>query len=179
MPNLSKKKMPMQQKKPCIICGNIYLFIAIAVIVLLIGFFWLKIIFKDDLCFRSYSPVKQTVQNRQNSMQNSELSKTISVSEPMPGSLISSPLTIAGQATGSWYFEGDFPIKLTDSIGNIIAEGYLSAQGDWMTENKVPFKGTLEFKKPAVANGILILSKDNPSDLDSNAGKIEIPVIFK
>ena len=50
-----------------------------------------------------------------------------------PGSEISSPLRITGEARGPWYFEASFPVVLTDGDGLIIAEGHGQAQGEWMT----------------------------------------------
>jgi len=92
---------------------------------------------------------------------------------------ISSPLTITGKARGNWYFEGSFPIILTDWDGLIIAEGYATAQGEWMTEEYVPFSGTIGFTKPEYGgNGFLILRKDNPSGLPENDNALEIPIVF-
>jgi hypothetical protein len=47
----------------------------------------------------------------------------IVLNTPLPGEVVSSPLPIQGQARGSWYFEGDFPVLLTDWDGRIIARG--------------------------------------------------------
>ncbi|MBI5530031.1 MAG: hypothetical protein HY918_00835 [Candidatus Doudnabacteria bacterium] len=93
---------------------------------------------------------------------------------------ISSPLTITGEAKGTWFFEASFPVILTDWDGKIIAQGIAKANGDWMTENFVPFEAILQFVKPGYKNnGSLILKKDNPSGLPQNDAALEIPVIFK
>lgn len=42
------------------------------------------------------------------------------VRSPESGSKISSPLTVAGVAKGNRFFEGSFPIVLTDEKGNIV-----------------------------------------------------------
>src|SRR5690606_9479926 len=91
----------------------------------------------------------------------------IRITTPKPGDTITSPLTITGEARGVWFFEGDFPIVLQDSNGEVVAEYYASAQGEWMTEDFVPFKSTLVFENPETTNnkGTLILKKDNPSGL--------------
>lgn len=86
---------------------------------------------------------------------------------PLKGANISSPLTIRGKARGQWFFEGSFPVTLVNWDGLIIAEGYATAQGEWMTTEFVPFEGTITFTAPdtSVGNkGWLILKKDNPSD---------------
>lgn len=106
--------------------------------------------------------------------------KLIILEEPLTGSGIKSPLEIRGVARGSWYFEGDFPIILTDWDGKIIAESFATAQTNWMTEEFVPFKGILEFEKPDFGErGSLILKKDNPSGLPENDDALEITVYFE
>jgi len=97
---------------------------------------------------------------------------------------ITSPLIVEGRARGAWYFEGNFPLILTDWDGKIIAEGYATAQGEWMTEDFVPFKGTIEFEKPEVIKGVLgrgalILKKNNPSGLPEYDDALEVPILFK
>ena len=104
----------------------------------------------------------------------------IVLTSPRPGELISSPLLIEGKARGNWFFEASFPVILTNWDGLIIAESYAQAQDEWMTENFVPFKATLEFETPELyKNGSLILQKDNPSGLPENDAAYEITVQFQ
>jgi hypothetical protein len=105
----------------------------------------------------------------------------IIVNTPKLDAVIASPLRVEGVARGTWYFEASFPILLTDWDGRIIAEGFAQAEGEWMTEQLVPFKAELTFKAPVDENrrGSLILKKDNPSGLPENDDAIEIPVTFK
>jgi len=103
----------------------------------------------------------------------------ITVSSPLPEDKITSPLIIKGEARGTWYFEGSFPVVLTDWDGLIIAQGIATAEGEWMTTDFVPFTSTLNFTKPSYgATGSLILKKDNPSDLRQYDDALEIPVKF-
>ncbi len=103
----------------------------------------------------------------------------IRINTPRPGMKVESPLTIAGDARGTWFFEASFPVILTDWDGKIIAEGHAEAQSDWMTENFVPFTATLTFTKPSYGErGTLILKKDNPSGLPEHDDALEIPVTF-
>lgn len=105
----------------------------------------------------------------------------IFIDSPRPNTSIQSPLTIAGQARGSWFFEASFPVILTDWDGKIIAEGQANAKSNWMTTEFVPFEATLTFvvDKNIYSNkGSLILKKDNPSGLPKNDDALEIPVIF-
>lgn len=107
-----------------------------------------------------------------------ELSEIIMIDNPRPNTKISSPLTITGQARGTWYFEAVFPVEVRDGNDKLIASGQAQAQGDWMTEDFVPFTATLEFEKPASAPGILILKKNNPSELPKNEKSLIVPVKF-
>lgn len=102
----------------------------------------------------------------------------IKVTKPEPNQIVESPIIIEGEARGSWFFEGVFPIMLLDSNRNAIARHFAQAQDEWMTEDFVPFKAQIEFEKPATDTGVLVLEKDNPSGLSENDAKIEIPVRF-
>jgi len=103
----------------------------------------------------------------------------IVVASPKPGDVIRSPLRIRGQARGTWFFEGDFPLILKDSQGRIIAQGYVTARGEWMTKEFVPFEGTLKFKVPAGGGrGTLVFKKDNPTDRPELDDEMELPVLF-
>jgi hypothetical protein len=98
--------------------------------------------------------------------------------------VIRSPLTIRGEARGSWFFEGDFPVVLTNWDGLIIGEHYATAQDEWMTVEYVPFEGVLEFDAPAdigefSRRGSLILQRDNPSGLPENDDALEVTIFFR
>jgi hypothetical protein len=106
--------------------------------------------------------------------------EVITVVAPVKDSIISSPLSIAGRAIGTWFFEGSFPIALLDQNGRTIAEGHVSSQGVWQTEELVKFIGTLQFDQPTSGQkGTLVLKKNNPSDLRENDDSYELPIIFK
>jgi len=107
-------------------------------------------------------------------------SALIVVDEPTPGTIITSPIRVKGQARGVWFFEGDFPLLLMDSHRRVIAKGFATAKGDWMTKKFVSFEGTMEFKKPKDSNrGTLVFKKDNPTDRPELDAELEIPVLFK
>ncbi len=107
-----------------------------------------------------------------------ELRNLIQVSNPRPNQKITSSLSISGQAVGNWFFEASFPIELQDEQGNKLAETVAKAEGEWMTEEFVPFTAKLEFKKPKTNKGKLILKKDNPSGLPENDNELLIPILF-
>lgn len=103
----------------------------------------------------------------------------IRVSSLEAGDVVSSPLTVTGEARGTWYFEASFPVKLLDQSGNTIATAVATAQGDWMTTDFVPFTATLTFPaQPSGSTGTLVLEKDNPSGLPQNADSLSITIQF-
>ncbi len=103
----------------------------------------------------------------------------IHVTSPTANDFISSPVTITGEAKGTWFFEASFPVILLDPKGKQLAAVPAQAQGDWMTEKFVPFKVKLTFKNPGPGIGTLILKKDNPSGLPEHEMEIRIPVRFE
>lgn len=100
----------------------------------------------------------------------------IIIDEPKPNSTLTSPFTFTGEARGTWYFEASFPVELVDSAGNRIAIAIATAEGEWMTENFVPFSGTMTFKATTTTDGFLIFHKDNPSGLPEFDDQVRIPV---
>lgn len=103
----------------------------------------------------------------------------IRVNQPRPNDFVTSPLEIKGEARGYWFFEATFPIKLLDKSGNIVGQSYAQSQGEWMTEDFVPFEATLNFEISNSQKGTLILEKANPSGLRENYDELRIPVILQ
>ena len=104
----------------------------------------------------------------------------IVVSSPLPNTLVgSTTLTVSGRARGSWYFEASAPIRLENENHTVIAYGNITAQGDWMTTDFVPFSATLAFHTQLPGSlGTLILTNDNPSDDPAKEKTLKIPVRF-
>lgn len=93
---------------------------------------------------------------------------------------ITSPLTVTGEARGTWFFEGSFPIRIFSQTGQELASGTAQAQSNAMTSDFVPFTSTpLNFTVPdGVTQGFLFLEKDNPSGLPQSDNQLVIPVQF-
>jgi hypothetical protein len=106
---------------------------------------------------------------------NTEL---IVVDSLRPGEYVSSPVTVTGRARGYWFFEADFPVHLLDENKNEITVAVASAEGEWMTEDFVPFTVTLEFDEPKSETGYIRLEKDNPSGLPEHDDYQLFPVSF-
>lgn len=117
--------------------------------------------------------------NQDSSAQTSSVRiEDIFLSSPLPNTVVTSPLIVEGEAHGTWYFEASFPVRLLDANGNEIAVTPAQAQGDWMTEDLVPYTALLEFSQPSTPTGTLVLQKDNPSGMPENDKSLSIPVSF-
>jgi hypothetical protein len=121
------------------------------------------------------APVNNQVPSEPTVVTSTEM---IVVDSPSAGAIITSPVTISGQARGQWYFEASFPVKVVDANGQELASVPAQAQADWMTEDFVPFQAVIDFNQPSTSSGFLILFKDNPSGLPQNDAQIKIPVKF-
>jgi hypothetical protein len=144
--------------------------------------FLLFFVFVFNTIYSNKSTVPELENTANLNNENVEMYKDkVILSNPLENQEIKSPLVVEGMAVGNWFFEGDFPVILTNWDGLIIAEGIATAQGDWMTEEFVPFKAELEFEvDTSVSNrGSLILHKDNPSDIREYDDAFELPILFE
>ncbi len=106
------------------------------------------------------------------------LSDDVSLTGFASEQLITSPFTLQGLAPGTWYSEGQLTVELVDDKGQLITLKPVLADGEWMTEDQVPFSSVLEFTTSAV-KGFIRVHKSNPSGLPENAGMKEFAVSFK
>ena len=107
-----------------------------------------------------------------------EKSDLIIAETPRPNSVVGNTFTVKGQARGYWYFEASFPITVVDLNGKQIGQSIAQAQGEWMTEEFVPFSTVLEITKTFSGEAKLLLHKDNPSGEAKNDDQLEIPIII-
>ena len=140
-------------------------FLSLLIIAMLIVAIWLYVNNQNQ------SPVSKTAET---DMTN----KAITMINPQPDQTITSPITISGQAPGMWYFEGQFPVKLLDATGKTIITSTAIAQGEWMTDDPVPFTAELTFSQPETTTGTLVLQNDNPSGLPENQKEFTVSVRF-
>jgi hypothetical protein len=103
----------------------------------------------------------------------------IQIQSPAANESVESPIQLSGQARGMWFFEASAPVVVTNWDGLIIGESYITAEGDWMTEDFVPFTGTVSYSLPAdtvSATGTVIFQKANPSGLPQHDDAYEVVV---
>lgn len=102
----------------------------------------------------------------------------VSVNTDNLSGIVAGPLVITGQALGTWYFEGSFPVIIVSPDGAELGRGIAQAQGDWMTTDFVPFSAEVVVDPRGNEEGVLRLSKDNPSGLAELDAHIDVPVTF-
>ena len=101
-----------------------------------------------------------------------------------PKAKISSPLRITGLAPGNWFFEGSFPVMVTDAYGEKL--GVSSARPtevSWTDPDPVKrFEATITFETKIEQEGMIILEEDMPGQDDKGDDKpprrIKIPVLL-
>ncbi|MBX9765578.1 Gmad2 immunoglobulin-like domain-containing protein [Patescibacteria group bacterium] len=103
----------------------------------------------------------------------------IVVNSLKPGDVVGNTFTIAGMARGYWFFEASFPIEIQDSNGNTLAITVAQAEGEWMTEEFVPFTAQVNLTTPYSGQAIVVLKKDNPSGEPQNDASVSFPVVAR
>lgn len=102
----------------------------------------------------------------------------IVVDFPAPESILDQSFEITGQARGTWYFEGDFPIDVISENGTTLVSLPGSADGEWMTTEFVPFSALIEVGD-YIGPATIVLRRDNPSGLPEYDASISIPIIIE
>ncbi len=107
------------------------------------------------------------------------LSDLIKVNYPKPNDVIKNPVSISGEARGTWFFEASFPITILDANRKVLAKVPMQATADWMTVDFVSFEGIVSFIKSTTTTGFIIFENDNPSGEPERSKSIEVPVRFE
>ena len=165
-----------------------YIIALVIVIGLMGGAFWYLNSIKNTDTDIEENPIIEEEENNNTdekiSYVPSSASDLIKIDSPKPGDKdISSPIKIKGEARGNWFFEATAPVMLTNWDGLIIAEGYVTAQGEWMTEDFVPFEGEIVFDTKDIPDfnkrGSLIIKNSNASGLPERDMAAEMVIFFK
>lgn len=99
---------------------------------------------------------------------SSQESMTVVVMSPDLSKPLRSPVMLTGRVSGLFFSEGVFPVVLRDSQGREIARTLARADGEWMTEEDVPFTAVLQFTSSSGLPARLVFEKDNSSGLPEN-----------
>lgn len=148
----------------------LYVFFAVVVIFIAVWFIF----------FRPEKAVAPITENPSSKITYTNASNyLITVDSPSPNATVSKNFKILGQARGMWYFEASFPVELRDQNGNLLNTSIAKAQGDWMTENFVPFIVNVVVPNSYVGPATLVLKRDNPSGEPANDASISFPITIQ
>lgn len=128
-----------------------------------------------------FKPSEAPVKESNGNMEEPEFTgkpDLIFASNIQAGDKIQNPVLVRGEARGYWFFEASFPVEVRDGSGNVLGRGIATAEGEWMTEEFVPFFATIEFSPGGNTEGFLAFVKDNPSGLPEHDDELLIPVRF-
>src|SRR3989344_39825 len=103
----------------------------------------------------------------------------ITVELPFLGAVTGKEFSVIGKARGMWFFEASFPIDVLDKDEKILVQTFATAQGEWMTENFVSFKGEVKVPASYIGPATLVLKKDNASGLPEHDAHISFPFIIE
>lgn len=113
--------------------------------------------------------------------------KNLAILSPMSGQKVSFPLVVRGIVDNSsspnctWHvFEGQAAsMVLYDSHDQVIGEGLLMAEGEWMTTDPISVRGTVTLNRnPTPGQSLtLLIREDDPSGL-TEPQKIEVKVTY-
>ncbi len=104
---------------------------------------------------------------------------TILVDAPAPNAAVLKTFTVSGKARGPWYFEASFPVVVTDANGAVLAQIPAHADGDWMTNDFVPFSASITISNGYAGPATVTLKKDNPSGEPQNEASVSYEIVIQ
>lgn len=99
--------------------------------------------------------------------------------QPEAGMTVTSKVLVSGHARGDLFFEAVLPVDVVDEGDNIVGEGAVRAEGDWMTQEFVPFQGEIAFTLPdgvSSAAGAVVFLLQDMSGLSEDVILFSVPV---
>ena len=102
----------------------------------------------------------------------------IRISNIQKKQVIDRPVSIQGEARGTWFSEASFPIAILDNDDNVLGEVVAVALDDWMTEEFVPFQAVTSFLPSTTKKGMMVFKKNNLSDLRELDDEVHLPILF-
>lgn len=103
----------------------------------------------------------------------------IVIDTPHVGAVVGKEFFVRGTARGGWFFEASFPIVVKDANGKVLTTVVAQAEGEWMTENFVPFTAKVVVPQTYSGPATLVAQKDNPSGMPENAASAAFPVTIE
>lgn len=98
------------------------------------------------------------------------------VTTPVSGATVTSPLTVSGVAPANWFFENQFPVRLVAEDGTDIAFAPAHPRVSWTDPGPKEYDAELAFT--ATGPATLVLEEDMPGE-DEEPRQVRIPVILQ
>ena len=98
------------------------------------------------------------------------------VSTPMSGARVTSPLRVSGVAPANWFFENQFPVRLIDANGAELAFAPAHPRVNWTDPGPKEFDAELSFSVTGPAT--LVLEEDMPGE-GNEPRQVRIPVVLE
>ena len=146
--------------------GNKNTILIVVVILLAIGAYFAFGNKNSDVIDNDDTSQPGSDDNNNGSDDTIDMSSKIRVSIPAGNSVnASTGFEVGGQAVGNWFFEASAPVSVYSKDGKLLVATYMTAQGEWMTTDFVPFKGQIPpFLTNGATEGYIQFENDNPSD---------------
>jgi hypothetical protein len=114
------------------------------------------------------------------SVNGEDVSNMIQVYNPFAGAVIVPGVSIVGKARGNWFFEASAPVSIVNEKNEVLVTFPMTAQGEWMTTNLVPFLATVpQFDTKGAQSGSIIFRNDNPGGEEEGRNyAFSLPVRF-
>jgi len=163
---------------------NTVLIVIIAVLsVLLIGFAYVSQ--DEELCCKYSLCANITKQCEKNEEAKgteitSEKGVKIKLDNIKEGDTVEVGFEVKGSVTGSWFTEGVFPVRITEKETNsVIITNTARADGEWETEDYVPFSFVIDAEIEEEGSYILRFDKANPSGVSDGYDYASLTVNLK
>ncbi len=146
--------------------GNKSTILIVVVILLAIGAYFAFGNKNSDVIDNDDTSQPGSDDNNNGSDDTIDMSSKIRVSIPAGNSVNAlTGFEVGGQAVGNWFFEASAPVSVYSKDGKLLVATYMTAQGEWMTTDFVPFKGQIPpFLTNGATEGYIQFENDNPSD---------------
>lgn len=103
----------------------------------------------------------------------------IRVELPYPGAVVGKEFSVIGKARGMWFFEASFPIEVVGRNGELLDVAVAQAEGEWMTEDFVPFRAGVSVPESYIGPATIILKRDNASGLPEHDASAWYPITIE
>ena len=164
---------------------NTALIVIIAVLsVLLIGFAYVsqdeELCCKYSLCANITKKCEEVKEEAKGTEIISEKGVKIKLDNIKEGDTVEVGFEVKGSVTGSWFTEGVFPVRIIEKETNsVIITNTARADGEWETEDYVPFSFVIDAEIEKEGPFILRFDKSNPSALSDNYDYASLTVNLK